>query len=460
MNPVYTEVLTTRHNHLIDPGLHIWGWEIPVYLFLGGVVAGVMVLLALLEMRRGKRPASAAAQWMPFVAIVLLSLGMGALFLDLDFKAHVFRFYTAFEPDLAHELGRVDPDRRLPGAGAARASARWMARRAKSWASGGCSRPDARPLGWVFRLADRARRGIVWASLALGVGLGAYTGLLLGTMVARLGWNSGVLGPLFLTSGVSTGAALMMLFHLEKEEEHLMLRWDTVAIAIELFLHRRSAVVVRDQRRHRRNRRSQPDGRPVHPVVLVAGGDRRAARAAGDEPAGGARPRSGQRGRSHSGPGRRAGAARGAGRLRAGHRIPHAQAAERKHGPETHAETEGHSRADWNPYVAGIALGLVLLASYVLMGFGLGSSSAAARIGYAAAHAVAPGAIDHNAYMAPYVAGNPFEDWMVFEVIGVLLGGILAAYSGGRSDAPAHAARRGRARASAIASLSRWAVAR
>ncbi len=89
-------------------------------------------------------------------------------------------------------------------------------------------------------------------------------------------------------------------------------------------------------------------------------------------------------------------------------------------------------RADWNPYIAGIALGLVLLATYVVMGFGLGSSSAAARVAYAAAHVVAPGAIEHNAYMAPYVATNPFDDWMVFEVVGVLLGGILAAYSGNR----------------------------
>ncbi len=95
-------------------------------------------------------------------------------------------------------------------------------------------------------------------------------------------------------------------------------------------------------------------------------------------------------------------------------------------------EADDTSRADWNPYLAGIALGLVLLASYVLMGFGLGASSAAARLGYAATHVVAPAAVDHNAYMAPYVAGNPFEDWMVFEVIGVLLGGILAAYAGGR----------------------------
>lgn len=36
------EITTTRHNHLIDPSLQIWNWEIPVSLFLGGMVAGMM----------------------------------------------------------------------------------------------------------------------------------------------------------------------------------------------------------------------------------------------------------------------------------------------------------------------------------------------------------------------------------------------------------------------------------
>ena len=38
------EITNTRHNHLIDPTMHVWGWEIPLYLFLGGVVAGIMIL--------------------------------------------------------------------------------------------------------------------------------------------------------------------------------------------------------------------------------------------------------------------------------------------------------------------------------------------------------------------------------------------------------------------------------
>jgi uncharacterized membrane protein YedE/YeeE len=95
-------------------------------------------------------------------------------------------------------------------------------------------------------------------------------------------------------------------------------------------------------------------------------------------------------------------------------------------------------RADWNPYLAGILLGLVLLATFVVMGFGLGSSSAVTRVAYNAAHVVAPAAIEGNAYMAPYVktARSPFEDWMVFEVFGVFLGGLLAAYSGRRLQKP------------------------
>ena len=43
----------------------------------------------------------------------------------------------------------------------------------------------------------------------LGVGLGIYTGILLNTMVARPLWNSAILGPLFLVSGLSAGAAVM-----------------------------------------------------------------------------------------------------------------------------------------------------------------------------------------------------------------------------------------------------------
>jgi uncharacterized membrane protein YedE/YeeE len=91
-------------------------------------------------------------------------------------------------------------------------------------------------------------------------------------------------------------------------------------------------------------------------------------------------------------------------------------------------------RPFWNPYVAGVFLGLVLLASFLVMGFGLGSSGAVTRFAVAAAHLVAPKAVETNAYFSQYYGPGKhvLEDWLVFEVLGVFLGGVLGAYSAGR----------------------------
>ena len=91
-------------------------------------------------------------------------------------------------------------------------------------------------------------------------------------------------------------------------------------------------------------------------------------------------------------------------------------------------------RPFWNPYVAGVVLGLVLLASFLVMGFGLGSSGAVTRFAVAGAHLVAPNAVEANPYFSQYYGPGKhiLEDWLVFEVLGVFLGGALGAYSAGR----------------------------
>jgi hypothetical protein len=88
----------------------------------------------------------------------------------------------------------------------------------------------------------------------------------------------------------------------------------------------------------------------------------------------------------------------------------------------------------WNPYLAGVALGLVLLTSFLVMGKGLGASGAANRFGIAVAETVAPGHVSSNPFMAGTKTGlrNVLDDWLVFEVLGVLLGGFVGAYTAGR----------------------------
>ena len=88
----------------------------------------------------------------------------------------------------------------------------------------------------------------------------------------------------------------------------------------------------------------------------------------------------------------------------------------------------------WNPYVAGIALGLVLLASFLVMGKGIGASGAANRLAVAAVNTVAPERVDANPYRAALKDDNGriLSGWIVFELLGIFLGGTVAAFTAGR----------------------------
>ena len=87
-----------------------------------------------------------------------------------------------------------------------------------------------------------------------------------------------------------------------------------------------------------------------------------------------------------------------------------------------------------DPYLAGVGLGVVLLAAFVLTGHGLGASGAFATTAAGTVAAVAPGYASSNAYFGRYVSApdGPWRDWLLFEVIGVFAGGFLSAALAGR----------------------------
>jgi len=87
-----------------------------------------------------------------------------------------------------------------------------------------------------------------------------------------------------------------------------------------------------------------------------------------------------------------------------------------------------HAQPYWNPYLAGVGLGLVLLASFVVMGRGLGASGAFASTITAGLNAVAPQHVASNPTYAEYLkdGASPLSDWLVFEVLGVFVGGFLS----------------------------------
>jgi len=87
----------------------------------------------------------------------------------------------------------------------------------------------------------------------------------------------------------------------------------------------------------------------------------------------------------------------------------------------------------WNPYLAGLALGAVLLATYLVMGRGLGASGASFRLGVWGTSLVAPGHVSSIPAMAGTMEDHhPLNDWLVFEVLGMVVGDVLAAWTSGR----------------------------
>jgi len=88
-----------------------------------------------------------------------------------------------------------------------------------------------------------------------------------------------------------------------------------------------------------------------------------------------------------------------------------------------------------NPYIAGIALGFVLFASFFLTGKGLGGSGAWSRLAAEIMHFIAPAHIENSPYFGHYFAHgkNPLHFWLVFLAIGTFFGGLFSSFIHGRS---------------------------
>jgi uncharacterized membrane protein YedE/YeeE len=91
-------------------------------------------------------------------------------------------------------------------------------------------------------------------------------------------------------------------------------------------------------------------------------------------------------------------------------------------------------RPFWPPLTAGIALGLVLLATFLLTGHGLGASGFFARVTAWLGGEIAHPATEANSYLGPFLkdAASPLANWITWEIIGVMIGALVAALTSGR----------------------------
>jgi formate-dependent nitrite reductase membrane component NrfD len=222
------EFTTTSTNPFVDPTHEVWAWEIPVYLFLGGLVAGLMIITGYFLITSRWKQSSSACYQMPGVALVLLSLGMLALFLDLEHKLYVWRLYLTFEVSSPMSWGSWILVAVYPAL-----LASFFFALPEGLREGA---PRLAKLSNRLQANERAPTWIGAINIALGIMVGIYTGILLSSLGARPLWSSSLLGPLFLVSGVSTAAALVDLLARQREERELVSRADIGFLVTELVL--------------------------------------------------------------------------------------------------------------------------------------------------------------------------------------------------------------------------------
>lgn len=220
-------IISGRMNPKIDPNLAIWGWEIPLYLFLGGLAAGIMFFAALYTILGREKELPTAVRKATFLVPAILVIGLFALFLDLKHKLYFWQLYTTirFESPMswgAWVLMLITP-----------LSIVWCV---SYWR-------DLVP-NWKFKVewlefienqVNKYRKSLAWVMIVSSVILGIYTGILLSAFNARPLWNTSILGPLFLVSGLSTGAAVIMWMSKDHLERTLFSKIDLLLIGIEIF---------------------------------------------------------------------------------------------------------------------------------------------------------------------------------------------------------------------------------
>lgn len=220
-------IVSGRMNPGIDPHLHVWHWPIPVYLFLGGLAAGLLFFAGLYYILGKDKELPTAVKWASFLAAPALVIGLFFLFIDLKNKLFFWQLYTTVRVTSPMSWGAWTLMIITPLAFIWSAS--FLRELVPVW--------DWRLkiLYDIEKLAIKYRKHMAWALVFLSVILGIYTGILLSAFNARPLWNTSLLGPLFLTSGLSTGAATIMWMSRDHAERMLFSKIDLILIGVELF---------------------------------------------------------------------------------------------------------------------------------------------------------------------------------------------------------------------------------
>ncbi len=236
---------TARDIHGLYPHVHIWGWPIATYLFLGGLAAGILLFATIYYLKGKEDEMPFTVKIAPIFTFGFIMIGLLLLVYDLHHKLYVMELFTTFRIESpmswgAWTLAAVSvlsllwPLSYIDDIEAYMHERGW---RRLDWITKFIRDLEHKWIipRFVIMTFRKYRKFFAWILLFLSIILGIYTGILLSAFNAHPLWNNSILGPLFLTSGVSTGSAFVMWLSNNKKERALMSTIDMALIATELF---------------------------------------------------------------------------------------------------------------------------------------------------------------------------------------------------------------------------------
>ena len=224
-------IISGRNLPHIDPHLNVWHWQISLYLFLGGLAAGILFFAAIVTLLGKEKEYEGAVKFATLIPPVALVIGLFVLIIDLSHMWYAWRLYVTFRITSPMSWGAWTLMLVTP------ISFLWVMSYMKEyflywrWKEGWLHKIE-----WVVDWLANNRKLMAWILIPSTIILGIYTGILLSAFNARPLWNNSILGILFLTSGLSTGAAMIILFGRSHKERKLFSKIDLILIGIELFL--------------------------------------------------------------------------------------------------------------------------------------------------------------------------------------------------------------------------------
>ncbi len=218
-----------------------WGWLIVNYLYLGGLSAGVFFVSGLAAYLDQKNNAgdSRIARYGAMIAPWPVSIGCLILIFDLG---HWYRFYKLFVHFRIESPMSIGSWLLLLFTVVSLINFyAWLPEQKRNAAFRRLSK-RIRGVERLNRDLSSWRRPLAAVGFPLSLGVGIYTGILLGAVQARPFWNTNLVAQLFLFSALSTGCALLLAAlsinrkSLEDSQLRFLYTLDICFITLELFI--------------------------------------------------------------------------------------------------------------------------------------------------------------------------------------------------------------------------------